>query len=102
MAVRHVDRAGAELDALGRIGERGDEHGAGGDVLGLVGRVLADITLDEAELVGEQEGLAILAQRLPPILAEAMDRHGEKAELHRRLRIAAPVYPPDWRGRNNI
>ena len=30
----------------------------------LVGRVLADIALGEAELVGEQEGLAVLAQRL--------------------------------------
>ena len=62
---------------------RGDEHRAGGDVLGLVGGVLADIAFGEAELVGEDEGLAILAQRLPPVLVQRMDRHGEEAELHR-------------------
>ena len=48
----------------------------------LVGGVLADIALGEAELVGKDESLAILAQGLPPILVQRMDRHGEKAELH--------------------
>ena len=37
---------------------------AGGDVLGRSVDVLADIALGEAELVGEDEGLAVLAQRL--------------------------------------
>ena len=64
---------------------RGDEHHAGRDVLGLVGRVLADIAFGEAELVGEDERLAVLAQRLPPVLVQRMDRHGEEAELHRGL-----------------
>ena len=44
--------------------------------------VLADIAFGEAELVGEQERLAVLAQRLPPVLVQRMDRHGEEAELH--------------------
>ena len=68
---------------LGRVDQARDEHRAGGDVLGLVGGVLADIALGEAELVGEDEGLAVLAQRLPPVLVQRMDRHGEEAELHR-------------------
>ncbi len=62
---------------------RADEHHAGGDVLGAIGVMLADIAFGVAEFVGEQERLAILAQRLPPILVERMDRHGEEAEVHR-------------------
>jgi hypothetical protein len=77
--VRHVDRAGAEFDLLGRVDQACDEHRAGGDVLGLVGGVLADVALDEAELVGEDEGLAVLAERFPPVLVQRMDRHGEEA-----------------------
>ena len=83
MIVRHVDRAGAELDAPGRLDQRADEHHARGDVLGAVGVVLADIAFGVAELVGEDERLAILAQRLAPVLLERMDRHGEEAEIHR-------------------
>jgi hypothetical protein len=69
MIVRHVDRAGAEFDLLGRVNKARDEHRARGDVLGLVGGVLTDISLHEAELVGEDEGFAILAQGFSPILA---------------------------------
>ena len=82
MRVGHVDGAGAELDALGGVDQRGDEHDARGDVLGLVGDVLADVALHEAELVGQDERLAVLPERHPPILLERMDRHGEEAELH--------------------
>ena len=45
--------------------------------------VLADIAFGVAELVGQDERLAVLAQRLPPVLVERMDRHGEEAEVHR-------------------
>ncbi len=82
MRVRQIHRAGAELDALGRVHERREKERAGGDVLGLVGGVFAAIGLGEAELVGEHEGFAVLAERLAPVLVERMDRHGEEAELH--------------------
>jgi hypothetical protein len=84
MAVRQVDRAGAEPHPLHGAGERGDEHRAGGDVLGEVGCVLTDITLDEAKLVGEQERLAVLAQRHPPVLADGVHGHCEETEFHVR------------------
>ena len=53
--------------------------------------VLADIAFDEAELVGQDEGLAVLAQRCPPVLVQRMDRHGEEAELHEASRSRAGV-----------
>jgi hypothetical protein len=55
---------------------------ARGDVLGLVGHVFADIALHEAELVGQDEGLAVLPERQPPVLLQRMERHGEEAEFH--------------------
>ena len=91
---------------LVRVDQRGEEHQARGDVLGAVGDVLADVALHEAQLVGEDERLAVLGQAHAPILAERMDRHREKSKLHVRrasllcaLRIerrAGTV--PDWRG----
>jgi hypothetical protein len=88
MAVGHVDGAGAELDAPGGIDQGADEHHAGGDVLRPVGGVLAHIAFHIAELVRQDEGLAILAQALPPLLVEGMDRHGEESELHLGLRLS--------------
>ena len=82
MAVRQVDRAGAEPHGLDAAGQAGEEHGAGGDVLRQVGDVLADIALAKAERVGEQERLLVLAQRFPPVAANRMDRHREDTELH--------------------
>ena len=61
MAVRQIERARAQAHALHAPDERSEEYRAGGDVLGQVGCVLADIALDEAQFVGEQESLAILA-----------------------------------------
>ena len=65
-----------------RSRDPGDEGDAGGDVLGAIGDVFADIGLGEAEFIGEQKGFAVLLQRLPPILGQGMDRHGEEAEFH--------------------
>ena len=70
MAIRHVDGAGAEPDLLGRGRKPRDEGDAGGDVLRLVGDVLADIAFRKAQFVGKQEGFAVLLQGLPPILLE--------------------------------
>ena len=85
MRVRHVDGAGAEFDLFRRGGEPGDEGNAGGDVLGLVGDVLADIGLGEAQFVRQQESFAVLLQGQPPILVERMDRHGKEPEIHSLL-----------------
>ncbi len=83
MIVRQVHGAGAELHSLHAVGERGEEHGARGDVLGAVGNVLASEALDEPELIGKHEGFPVLAQGLAPVLVERVDGHGEKAEPHR-------------------
>jgi len=45
--------------------------------------VLADIGFGEAEFVGQQESLAILLERKPPILVEGMDRHRKEPKIHR-------------------
>src|SRR5882757_1314408 len=55
--------------------------------------VLAHIALGVAELVGEDERLAILAQRGAPILVDGMDRHGEEAEIHRGSPDSSSVMP---------
>ena len=63
MGVRHIDRAGAEPDLLGGGCDPGEERDAGGDVLGLVGDVLADIGFGEAQFVGQQESFAVFPER---------------------------------------
>jgi hypothetical protein len=62
--------------------QSGDEDHAGGDVLRLIGGMLANVAFGESQLVGENECFTILAQRLPPVLVERMDRHCEETELH--------------------
>jgi hypothetical protein len=64
------------------IGDKGD---AGGDILGPVGDVLADIGFGEAQFIGEQEGFAIFPKRYTPILINGMDRHRKEPELHGQL-----------------
>jgi hypothetical protein len=44
--------------------------------------MLATVTLDEAQLVGQDERLPVFTQRLLPILADGVHGHGEEAELH--------------------
>src|SRR3954470_15206265 len=48
--------------------------------------MLTDIAFGVAELVGEDESLAILAQRHAPVFLQRMNRHGEEAEVHWTLR----------------
>jgi hypothetical protein len=60
VAVRQVDRAAAQADAPRVARQRGDEDQARGDGLGEIGDVLADERLLEAELLGEQDRLAVL------------------------------------------
>src|SRR5712672_1700507 len=82
MGIRQVDSSGTDFDLFGCRREPGDEGDAGGDVLGLVGDVFADIAFAKAQFVGEQEGFPVLSEGLPPILLERMDRHREEPELH--------------------
>ena len=49
--------------------------------------MLANIGLDEAQFVGEQERLPVLRQTLAPVFVLRMDGHGEEAELHGELRF---------------
>jgi hypothetical protein len=62
MGVRHIDRAGTEPDLLGRGGDPREESDRRGDVLGLVGDVLADISLGESQFVSQQEGFAVFPE----------------------------------------
>src|SRR5712691_5959763 len=50
--------------------------------------MLAAIALAHAELVGQNEGFAILLERFHIASRRGVDRHGEIAELHRVLRDA--------------
>ena len=86
--MREIDHRGAELDLRGRAEERRDEHHAVGDVLGLVGEVLAAIAFAVAEPVGEDERLTVLFQGFGVISCRRMDRHDEKTEFHATLRDA--------------
>ncbi len=82
MRIRHVDRAGAQLDLFGRRGEPRDKGDARRDVLGPVGDVLPDIGLGEAQLVRKQKRFTVFLEGQPPILVDRMDRHRKEPELH--------------------
>ena len=66
------------------------EGNARGDVFGLIGDVLANIGFGEPQLIGQQESFAVFAQRQLPVLAERVNRHGEKPQIHRLL-LAGPI-----------
>ena len=91
MGMGYVARAVAEESRLRRIVEQRDGAGGDRDVRGLVGDWLADLGLGEAEVVGQQECLAILRKALAPVLVHRMDRHGEEAELHDASRGSRPT-----------
>ena len=86
MHLREVGGAGRELDGLGVVNQRRQEQHAVGDVLAGVGQVLAHEGVMEAEPVGENDRLAVLAQRLRPIPADRVNRHREVAQPHFHLR----------------
>ena len=76
------DTFGYEMHEHSSSGDPCDESDAGRNVLGSVGDVLANIGFGEAEFIGQQESLAILLERKPPILVDGMDRHRKEPELH--------------------
>ena len=49
-----------------------------------VGQMLAHEGVVEAELVGQDDGLAVLLQRLGPVPVHRMHRHREVAQSHSR------------------
>jgi hypothetical protein len=59
MGVRHIDGASAKLYLLGGGRDPRDERDARGDVLSLVGDVLANIGFGESQLVSQQESFAV-------------------------------------------
>ncbi len=81
-----VRGAGGELDPRRRRDQRGVEHHAVGDGLAGVGEVLAHEGVVETELVGQDDGLAVLLERLGPVAVHGVHRHGEVAQPHSRLR----------------
>ena len=80
VAIWQVDRPRAERDPLRQVGETREEDRAVGDRLRQVGHVLADEGLGIAELVQQQDCLAILAQGLRVRTLRRMERHREVAE----------------------
>jgi hypothetical protein len=52
MSVRHVGRAGTQLDLFGGGCDPCDERNAGSDILGSIGDVFADVAFSEAQFVG--------------------------------------------------
>ena len=82
MRLRQVRGAGAELDGFRLGDQRRQENETVGDVLGLVGEVLADEGVVEAELVGEDDGFAVLLQCFERIALDRVQGHGEVTETH--------------------
>ena len=82
MVVRHIDGAGTKLDPPGGGSNPCQECDAGGDVLGLVGDVFADIAFGKPQFVGQQERFAVFLERELPILVERMDRHRKETQFH--------------------
>src|SRR6266511_1819396 len=89
MHLREVRGPGRELDPLGRRDQRGLKHHAVGDGLAGVGEMLAHEGVVEPELIGENDGLAVLLERLDPITVHGVHRHGEVAQSHSRLQSRA-------------
>ena len=91
MHLRQIGGAGRELDGLGVVNERRQEHHAVGDVLAGIGQMLAHEGVVEAELVGEDDRLTILAQRLGPVPVHRVNGHGEVTQPHQAFSISTAI-----------
>ena len=80
--LRQVAGAARKLDALGRMDQRREKQQRIGDVLRLVGEVLADEHIVVAEPVGKHDRLPVLLQRLGVIAVQRVHRHHEHSQLH--------------------
>ena len=88
---RKTEHPGAELDAPGPLDEGREEDERRGDRLGEGAQVLPDPALEEAEPVGEDDGLPILLQHLRVVAPDIVDRLHEHAELHVGLPLLLTV-----------
>ena len=80
--LRQVGGAGGELDLGGGRDQGRQERHAVGDILAAVGQVLAHEGAAEAQFVGQDDGLAVLLERLRPVPVQRMHRHGEITQSH--------------------
>ena len=85
-----AEHPGAELDAPGLADEGREEDERGGDGLGEGAQVLPDPAFEEAEPVGEEDGLPVLLEHPGVVAPDVVDRLHEHAELHR---VAPPLVP---------
>ncbi len=99
VAVRQVNRTGTEADPGGLPCEACQEDDAGGDRLGPIADMLAHERLAVAELVCQDDCLAILREAQREILPRRMQGHREEPEFHRapgRPSVATPHI--EWAG----
>ena len=101
--LRQVDDAGTELDVLGALDQGREKDEGRGDLLRLVGVVLADIDLREAQLVRQDDRVLILAQDREVRSLGPVQRHHEHAEFHGSAsRSRNPPALPRARGRRRL
>ena len=77
MLLRQIAGAGTELDGVSVTDQRGEKQQAARDVFGFLGQMLADKRIIKAQLVGEDDGLAIFMKRVGATALLRMHRHGE-------------------------
>ena len=82
VVLRQVQHAGAELDRLRDGDQRRHELQRVWDRLGRGAVVLADPGLVVAELLGQQDGFAVLLQDVQVVAPRVVQRHHEQAKLH--------------------
>ena len=79
MLLRQIGGAGTKLDGFGIADQRRQKQQAVGDVLRLLGQMLANECVVKTQLVGENDGLAVFLQGLGAIASQRMQGHGEIA-----------------------
>jgi len=77
--MRQIAGARTQLDVLGFKNQRGQKQQAVGDVLGLVGQMLAHERVVKTQAVGINNGLPIFVQRFCSVPMQGMQGHGEVA-----------------------
>ena len=90
--LRQVDHAGAELDPLRALDQGREKDEGRGDLLRLVGVVLADIDLREAQLIRQDDRVLVLAEHREERPLRPVQRHHEHAEFHGSA--SRSRYPP--------
>ena len=81
--LRQIGGAGGELDRPCIVDKRRKKYEAVGDGFALVGQVLSDERVMEAEAIRKYDCLPVLLQRLHAIPMRRVKRHHENAQSHR-------------------